>query len=58
MVVHSAADWKVLVLASRDIRVSLNLEGGEHIQCEFETKGGRTISIRYSTINKTISVVP
>jgi hypothetical protein len=58
VVVHSAVDWKVMVLATRDILVSLNFEGGEQVQCELKTKGERIMAIRYSNANKTIFVAP
>lgn len=54
----SSSEWTVYVSASKEIHISVSLEGSAFVQCNLKMKDGRTLSIRYSTANKIIYVAP
>jgi hypothetical protein len=56
IVVHEKVEWKLLVLAKKQIEVSVNLEKGEFVDCKFFSKGNSKIIVRYADGEKTLYV--
>jgi hypothetical protein len=57
VIAHSAADWHVVVVAEREVHVTLHFEGGEFVECEMRTKSG-VARVRYRAGARTIYIEP
>jgi hypothetical protein len=57
IIIHSEVEWKVMVMAKKEIETSVGLENGGYVRFKLFSKGGSQIIIRYVDGEKTMYVV-